>query len=149
MLGELAMDNLVIMSAFDNLMKVLENLLKRLLTVYKFLVLLDHYNSMLTSKQNWEILLKTPLCPQCFQVLYYIAQKKATWSKLADLCRLFCYHQQLIYLFLQDYRHFFDIFYSLHNKVVFYFFQAIWCKKKQTRNEQQAKLTINNTCSTQ
>ena len=30
MLGELAMDNLVIMSAFDNLMKVLENLPKKL-----------------------------------------------------------------------------------------------------------------------
>ena len=40
MLGELAMDNLVIMSAFDNLMKVLEILLKEVITVCKSLVLL-------------------------------------------------------------------------------------------------------------
>ena len=44
MLGELAMDNLVIMSAFDNLMKVLETLLNEGITVCKFLVLLINSN---------------------------------------------------------------------------------------------------------
>ena len=44
MLEELAMDNLVIMSAFDNLMKVLETLLNEGITVCKFLVLLISSN---------------------------------------------------------------------------------------------------------
>ena len=60
MLGELAMDNLVIMSAFDNLMKVLETLLKEgrvLLFVNFWCSLLFQLYSIvkLTSKQNWDI----------------------------------------------------------------------------------------------
>ena len=58
MLGELAMDNLVIMSAFDSLMKVLEILLKEGVLFVNFwcsLLIPIVFNCKITSKQNWDI----------------------------------------------------------------------------------------------